>query len=445
MRVDPSDRPLALLAAVAFAGILASSSGRAFGQDRSQFRAPEHLPALSSPGFEAKPDISNDRLTLLFASSQAGGVGDLDLWVATRGDVNSPFGPQSNVAELNSVGRDHTPTTTGDGLEIIYSSNREPGGLGTDDAWMATRPDVGSPWGAPVNLPVLSSANRDMGFSVTPDGLCLYFTSNRPDEGDFDLYVSTRSSRNSPWIDPIPVAGLNTPFDDKFPSVTADNRTLYFASNRPGSVLDDDGNESLDLWVAMRPDENSPWTVVENLFEINTKYSEYLMSIADDESELFFVSDRPGTLGGFDLYRTEAVVGVRRYGEGFAGVAGVPRILAVGGDPVLGNSNFGYEVTNIAADAKGFYWVSRFPNTDPEFPLLVGPSIQLEVFQSRGSNPPPDVPRLIMAPIPNNPSLLGRTGYCQAIVLDPVGEGTSTNGRRQFSMTPGLKRTVQSP
>ena len=62
---------------------------------------------------------------------------------------------------------------------------------------------------------------------------------------------------------------------------------MYFASNRPGGVIDPNfGVPSLDLWVAMRPDTSSSWgTVIENVFEVNTQYGEYLMSIADDGQE----------------------------------------------------------------------------------------------------------------------------------------------------------------
>jgi len=413
----------------------------ASAQDRAQFQDAVHLPDLSGPGFEAKPDISDDRLTLLFATDRAGGFGELDVWMAARPDPGAPFGPPVNVVELNSEGRDHTPTTTADGLEIVFSSSRD-GGLGSDDAWMSTRPDTQSPWGPPVHLANLSSDMRDMGFTMTPDGLCLYYTSNRGGgKGGFDLYASTRSNRDSSWTDPIRLDVFNTPFDDKFPSVTADNRTLYFASNRPGSVLDDEGNPSLDIWVAMRPDENSSFGLLENLHEVNTKYGEYLMSIANDQTELFFVSDRPGGVGGFDLYHTLAVPGVRRYGQGLPGELGIPRLRTAGGAPALGNGSFAFEITNIAPFAKGFYVVSRYPAFDPDRPLLIGPFIEKTVFQRAAEeNPPGDVPRLIAAPIPDNPNLVGRTSYCQAVMLDPLGAGEA--GGRTFSMSPGLKRTI---
>ncbi|MEM7198620.1 MAG: hypothetical protein AAF628_00015 [Planctomycetota bacterium] len=395
-------------------------------QERALFDQPaiEHLVALSSSGFEAKPDIAADRLTLYFASDQAGGAGDLDLWRATRPSLTAPFGVQTNITELNGAGRDHTPTTSADGLLMIYSSSRA-GGLGTDDAWFTTRASTSAPWNPPTNIPEISSSVRDMGFSMTPDGLTLYWTSNQGAfGGDFELYTSTRPDRSAAWSPPQPITELNTPWNDKFPSVTGDNLTMYFASDRPGSVPNALGAPSLDLWVAMRPTTSSPWTIVENVFEVNTADSEYLMSIADDGEELFFVSDRPGSLGLFDLYRVPAIPGVRRYGAGTDGEAGVPRLRPVGGPPQIGNPNWGYEITQVSPQAFGFYIHStgRAPG-----PLLVNLSA-LTVIPFQGPsplNPPAATPRLIPSPLPASPALIGFTSHWQAIMAwDLRGRGT---------------------
>ena len=98
--------------------------------------------------------------------------------------------------------------------------------------WAATRPDANSPWNPPVNLAVLNSSERDMGFTMTPDALTLYFSSNRGKplgelDPDFDIYRSTRPATDAEWSAPVPVAELNTvPFADKFPSVTGDDLAI---------------------------------------------------------------------------------------------------------------------------------------------------------------------------------------------------------------------------
>lgn len=284
-----------------------------------------------------------------------------------------------------------------------------------------------------------------MGFTMTPDGLNLYYTSNRPGgQGGFDLYMSSRATVNSSWGAPTPVPGLNTAFDDKFPSVTGDNLALYFASNRPGSELTDGGLPSLDLWVAMRPDVNSPWTVIENVYEVNTKHSEYLMSIADDHSELYFVSDRPGTLGDFDLWSTRAVPHIQRYGAGIAGEAGVPRIRPIGGSSAIGNPNFAFEITNVSPTATGVYFISLFEAPGPI--LLVGSPIPfIGFFQDKSNaNPPADVPRIIKSPVPNDPGLVGLTARCQVLMaFDAMGDAVI--GNVPIATSYGVRRMVHLP
>jgi len=419
--------------------LLAASAG---AQERSLFfEGVEHLEDLSSPAFEAKPDISNDKLTLLFASAKDGGLGELDVWETTRPSPDAPFGPDVNVTELNSTARDHTPTTNADETLIIYSSSRE-GGVGSDDAWASTRPSKDDPWGPPVNLTVLNSKKRDMGFTMTPDGLCLYFSSNRGTpggelEGTFDLYVSTRPDVDADWAEPTPIAELNTPFNDKFPSVTGDNCELYFASDRPGSVLDDLAQESQDTWVAMRPSVDSPWTVVENVFETNTKYNEYLMSVADDHSELFFVADLPSALGSYDLYRTDAIPGAVRYGEGSEGVFGIPR-LRVLDEPKVASPDFVFEVSQMSPDDAGVLVAGTAPGPGPLLFDPAAPFFRVVFQQAGGGNPPASDPRIVDAPIPPIGALVGETFWVQALVLEEGGDGEVG-----FAATPGNRITIQ--
>ena len=54
---------------------------------------------------------------------------------------------------------------------------------------------------------------------------------------------------------------LNTPFLDGCPIESPDGRSLYMASNRPG------GLGGLDIWVASRESRDAPWGAPVNLGE----------------------------------------------------------------------------------------------------------------------------------------------------------------------------------
>ena len=75
-------------------------------------------------------------------------------------------------------------------------------------------------WSAPVNLgSAINSTASDQGPAISPDGLSLYFTSNRTGGvGGFDMYVSQRASVDGAWGSPVNIAALNTTSDEGNPA-----------------------------------------------------------------------------------------------------------------------------------------------------------------------------------------------------------------------------------
>ena len=90
------------------------------------------------------------------------------------------FGPAELVEELSTTSMDRQPSIRRDGLEIFFVSNR-PGGKGSLDLWVSTRPTTSDPWSEPVNLgaPVNGSL-RDAGPALSWDRTSLYFCSDAP-------------------------------------------------------------------------------------------------------------------------------------------------------------------------------------------------------------------------------------------------------------------------
>ncbi len=102
---------------------------------------------------------------------------------------------------------------------------------------------------------------------------------------------------------------------DYAPTVSADGRTLYFVSDRPGSKMFRDGKSySHDFWAAKKNDRldtvfSAPFNIdtTTNLgdFGVNTPDHEGAASIAADRQSLYFTAcGRPDGLGDCDIYRT---------------------------------------------------------------------------------------------------------------------------------------------
>lgn len=89
---------------------------------------------------------------------------------------------------------------------------------------------------------------------------------------------------------------VNTAAMEGCPAESPDGNTLYFASNRDGSI---------DIWFTRRADRHAPWGPPEKVpapVSVDT-YNDFCPSPLPGGG-LLFVSTRPGGCGGSDIYRT---------------------------------------------------------------------------------------------------------------------------------------------
>jgi Tol biopolymer transport system component len=257
---------------------------------------------VNTPGFDGGPAISADGLTLYFTSERAGGFGGGDLWVTKRGKPTDAFGaPQNLGASINSSANEFTPSISADGLSIYFDSDR-PGGLGLFDIWVATRATTATAFKTPRSLGAAVNSNASDGLpNISADGLSLYFSSRRSGgSGDMDLWVVTRKTTSQPFATAENLGpAINSAYYDGEPSISYDGLYLFFSSDRPGGF----GNR--DIWVAARRSRTAPFAEPRNLGAmVNSPAHDVRPSVSTDESVLFFMSDRPGGLGGIDLWQT---------------------------------------------------------------------------------------------------------------------------------------------
>lgn len=143
----------------------------------------------------------------------------------------------------------------------------------------------------------LNTPGNEGAQSITADGSTMFFTAcNRPDGiGKCDIYVTFWNGET--WIEPMNVGKpVNSIYWESQPSISADGKTLYFASNRPG------GKGGLDIWKSVL-DKNGKWTVPENLGEpINTKENEQSPFIHFDNTTLYFSSEGHPGMGKSDIF-----------------------------------------------------------------------------------------------------------------------------------------------
>ncbi len=205
-------------------------------------------------------------------------------------DPTKPFGVLAALAStINNVQRVGWAQLTHDELSMTYASFN---GTPPIHLYTSSRAAVTDPFTTGTML-AISGANDDDTPTVTGDNLTLYFSSNRPNSGsNFHIWAATRNVASTDFGSPLQVSSLTSGASEYEPFVSADGTVLYFASSRTGGAGKD------DLYRATRPangsfsvDSPGPFTV------INTADEEETPVFTPDELTLYFASDRAGSKG----------------------------------------------------------------------------------------------------------------------------------------------------
>jgi len=268
---------------------------------------------------DGPPSISADGLVLYFRSNRPGGFGDYDTWVTTRPTRDGHWGtPVRLGANVNTSAFDSCPNISTDGLTLYFGSSRS-GGSGGVDIWVTTRATQNDPWGAPVNLgPTVNSSAFDCDPSMSADVLTLYFSSTRSGGfGNFDIWVTTRATKNDPWGTPVNLGPtVNSSPDEDAPSISPDGLLLFFYSNRPG------GYGGADIWMTTRATKYGAWGTPVNLgASVNSSAREWAPDISSDGCTLLFASSRGGGFGADDLWQATILPIIDFNGDGIVDAA----------------------------------------------------------------------------------------------------------------------------
>jgi len=197
---------------------------------------------------------------------------------------------------INTKQIEYHPGFNADGSTMIYVKVEEEGQFRNENLYAATKLGVDSfSVGEPITA--LNSAVQEGAFSLSQDGNILIFTGceYRDAVGGCDLYMSFRKGND--WSEPRNMGSqINSRYWDSSPSLSADGRTIYFSSKRPG------GHGNADIYKVSL-NSNNKWDAPVNLGPtINTAGNDEAPFIHPDGTSLYFTSDGHVGLGSFDIY-----------------------------------------------------------------------------------------------------------------------------------------------
>ena len=143
---------------------------------------------------------------------------------------------------------------------------------------------------SPRNIgPPVNTAYNDFSPTLSPDGTCMIFNSNRGGRYQ-NLYIS--HLKNGKWTEPRALDVVNSSYNDESPFLSRDGNTLIFSSDRDGSIEmpKNEKNQvrvSFDLYWSKK--SNGKWSKPEPLpGEVNTQHHEKSPSLSGDGKILYY-------------------------------------------------------------------------------------------------------------------------------------------------------------
>jgi len=239
---------------------------------------PQLLPASvnTTIGEEYGPTLTIDDNTLYFVGlNRTEENMTEDIYVSRRDARTGAWSSARLVPGLSNPYRNEAPTSiSGDGRTmLLFVEGRMCFSVRTPQGWTEPRP-----------LPAyLQLGNWQADAMITADGSALLFAANYPAENEerasLNIFVSERGE-DGRWGQPYSIGPvINTTGMERSPFLHPDMKTLYFSSDREGTMGD------LDVWVSRRLSDTcwNCWSEPENLGpQINTRGRDCWYKISTD-------------------------------------------------------------------------------------------------------------------------------------------------------------------
>lgn len=218
----------------------------------------------------------------------------------------------ANVGNIiNGPDEDFSPVVTLDEGAMYFTSRRmrpdslnskifsPQDGMHYEDIYVSYYDFKGKQWGTPEVISTISSPKSNQAtISVSGDGQQLFMYKDI--NGNGEIYVANYELETDDFGTPEKMGSdINTEHWETHATVSADGQTLYFVSDRPG------GLGGRDIYQCKKL-PNGLWSLAQNLgAPINSENDEDSPYFHPDGKTLFFSSNGETSMGGFDIYFTK--------------------------------------------------------------------------------------------------------------------------------------------
>lgn len=348
------------------------------------FNAPKDIfvknlgPTVNTQYSEHSPVISSDDKTLIFTTranptdipgldtkrrdkTAADGEYYEGIVETHRIDADNWEKPRSLSTALNSKGHDASDQLFDNDTKLLMYRSDEDG-----DVFIASKAPGGD-WGAPTKLNSnINSKQYEGDAYITPDGNTLYFsTAHYSEDGNLDLYYSTRTSGGD-WGPAKSLGGvINTKYDEDSPYLSRDGKTLFFSSRGHNTMGD------YDIFQSKYDSIGHKWGRPENMgYPINTPDADSYYRLAPDGTYAYLSSYRIGGYGEKDIYTISYIKNITIKGQVFSARDSAQTIPGV---------ELVFNGTQADKTAISFRDITKEPNGDYRVSVLSGRTYQVVV------------------------------------------------------------------
>ncbi len=244
----------------------------------------------------------------LVPDDSRGGIG-LESCEAAIVWMNNPTGYiVENMRYFNSRQRDFSPAYVNEGFtEVLFTSTREDatgndthGATGQNfaDIFLSSMDRKGK-WSVPVPVESLNSEFEDGTPCISLDFSTLYFTRCKKGKNQqLGCQIYRANADGAGWSDPqVEFEAFGDSITTAHPAISPDGLTLYFVSDMPGGLGEN------DIWKVTRDSEGGGWGEPKNMGEEINSAGNELYPFVHSDGTLYFSSDSRVGLGGLDIFK----------------------------------------------------------------------------------------------------------------------------------------------
>jgi peptidoglycan-associated lipoprotein len=268
----------------------------------------ENMSMINSKERDYSPSFSDKKYqTVIFTSNRPGSLGEQDV---TTGNYKSDI----YETKVDKNGKWSTPVLLPPGVctevnegqgwvskkgDMIFFTRcpEEKNKVNKCGVYMAKK--QGSTWGPATLLPFNIDTVHFAHPCLSSDAKRLYFVSRKSGGyGGIDIWYCSFDVKTNSWGNPVNAGpAINTEGDEMFPTVSNDNKYLYFSSTyHPGMG-------GLDIFQAELGTDGKFTKPVENLkAPINSSYDDFGIIYEGKKNKGYFTSNREGGKGGDDIW-----------------------------------------------------------------------------------------------------------------------------------------------